>query len=126
MIPLSFHSGNLYNQIEERGEHREGDQNNPPVYGSTSFIYKLISSNPHETPTLPLPPDYSAHPLPPPYQRSLHTLSPPAQPYQGGPQYREHRRELSSPSRHLLAGPPGLPPTIHQRSKSSPYNGFVV
>ena len=131
MIPLSFHTGHLYNQIEERGGGREAEQTNPPAYGSTSFIYKLISSNPHDTPTLPLPPAYPSHHLPPPYQRSVQTLSPPHQPhqsYQVGPQQRElqHRRELSSPSRHLLAGPPGLPPTIHQRSKSSPYNGFVV
>merc|ERR1719336_2828710 len=51
----------LYNQIEDPGQ-------GGPVYGSTSFIYKLISSNPHDTPTLPLPPPppYPSHQPPPP------------------------------------------------------------
>ena len=152
----------LYNQIED-------PDHGGPVYGSTSFIYKLISSNPHDTPTLPLPPPpYPSHqPPPPPYHRPAHA-QPPAPPpphqwqlpvhhvrsqsqnqqQQQQHQYQQlllqqqqqqplsrsssqlqarqtHRREVSSPSRHLQSGQ-GLPSTVHQRSKSSPYNGFVV
>ena len=144
MIPLNLpQSSGLYNQIED---------STGPVYGSTSFIYKLISSNPHDTPTLPLsPPAYPHSQPPPPYQRPaqppplpvqhVRSLSQQHQQHQQHQQYQQyqqllqqqlsrsssevagrqtHRREVSSPARHRAEQ------TIHQRSKSSPYNGFVV
>ena len=181
-------ASNIYNQIIEP----EPDASNgPQIYGSTSFIYKLIN----DTPTLPMyTPGHhqtsqsqqmlhqrsrsgassqsSQQSRPQPHHASQYQLPSYHNPSQlsgsssqlaggqhqqvyGGGDLRSntlayhHRRDLSHPSYHhqqhhqqqplppqhpnstlnilqdiLHNSPSGS--TIHQRSKSSPYNGFVV
>ena len=169
-----------------------GDPDDPSnhMYGSTSFIYRLISSTGSgESPTLPAcapgtvaqyhqlyqphphraspqhsqaPPHHNQRSHHPPsqfqQQASLaHMTSPPAPPpphrsklsrsssqlnssgQQGPPSLHQrsaatltahHRRDSSQPSRPPLPSPshysPGSQMPLHQRSKSTPYHGFVV
>jgi hypothetical protein len=173
----------------------------PPMYGSTSFIYRLISSaGPGESPTLPACPPGTvaqyhqlylpqqqraapqhaatgtqqllhlrsksglasgpspAHPPPAPHSRSHTHLHPPASPQAPPPPHRaklsrsssqlqssgrpapssraaatlapHHRRDNSQPASRPPPpqpySPGARPPPLHQRSKSTPYHGFVV
>ena len=173
----------------------QDDDPNKHIYGSTSFIYRLISSTgPGESPTLPacapgtaaqyqqlylphphrasphhqqqvlhqrglashpppphpqvpharsqshlLPPDSSPLPPPPPHRTKLSRSSSQLNSQRQSPasfQQRptstlapQHRRDNSHPSRLNPPAPtysPGSQPPLHQRSKSTPYHGFVV
>ena len=165
MIPLHPSNSNTYNQIDG------GDPSARQIYGSTSFIYKLISSTGvNETPTLPMSSgqsghsQYNVHNYPPhhPLQQPQlpsrsqpnqiqATIQPhtraqsynmPHQPYVRsqthlvsvtGPDHPQQRRyqphhEYNSTLNILQDALQHSPSSssIHQRSKSTPYNGFVV
>jgi len=119
MIPMNSNPSN-YNQVDDQ------NQSAKHTYGSTSFIYKLISSTgPNETPTLPVssPGNHIYLQNPNNHQRSSSLLAAQQNPNHGSPtQQLLHQRSKStlSPTNSVQLPPNALHARSHSHLTSTP------
>lgn len=123
MIPMNSNP-NSYNQIDDQ------NQSEKHIYGSTSFIYKLISdpsrsTGPNETPTLPVssPGNHIYLQNPNNHQRSSSLLTAQQNPNHGSPtQQHLHQRSKStlSPTNSVQLPPHAQHARSHSHLTSTP------